>query len=246
MKLRDKVCIITGAGRGIGRGIALGFAREGAKVIGCDINQGWIDDPVKEIRAGGGEAAGFRVDVTDSGAVGAMVKAVKEKYGRIDVLVNNAGIVMDAQIKSMTEEQWGRVIAVNLTGTYNCTRAVVDTMIAQRAGAILNVSSIVGLYGNFGQTNYAATKFGVIGMMKSWARELGRHNVRANAICPGFIDTPILNSIPEKVLQAQVQKIPMQRMGRPEEVAKAAAFLCSDEASYVNGAVLEVSGGVTM
>jgi len=246
MRLADKVSIITGAGQGIGRATALKFASEGAKVAVCDINMSAVEDTVLAIRATGAEAAGFRVDVCDKESIGAMVQSVMAKWGRIDTLVNNAGIVQDAQFKKMTDEQFERVIDVNLKGVYNCTKAVVDIMLEQNSGVILNASSIVGLYGNFGQTNYAATKFGVIGMVKTWARELGRKGIRANAICPGFIETPILTSIPDKVIRMMEEKVPMGRLGKPEEIANTYAWLASDEASYINGAVIEVSGGCTL
>src|SRR6516164_2452112 len=246
MRLTEKVSIITGAGQGIGRATALKFASEGARVAVCDINQAAVDDTVKAIEATGADAAGFRVDVTDKESITRMVEGVMAKWGRVDTLVNNAGIVQDAQFKKMTDEQFERVIDVNLKGVYNCTKAVVDIMLEQNSGVILNASSIVGIYGNFGQTNYAATKFGVIGMVKTWARELGRKGIRANAICPGFIETPILDSIPEKVLRMMEEKVPMGRLGKPEEIANTYAWLASDEASYINGAVIEVSGGVTI
>ena len=175
-----------------------------------------------------------------------MVEGVMAKWGRIDTLVNNAGIVQDAQLKKMTDDQFDHVIDVNLKGVYNCTKAVVDIMLEQHSGCILNASSIVGLYGNFGQTNYAASKFAVIGMMKTWARELGKKGIRVNAICPGFIETPILKSMPQKVVQMMEDKVPMGRLGRPEEIANTYAWLASDEASYINGAVIEVSGGSTL
>jgi 3-oxoacyl-[acyl-carrier protein] reductase len=246
MRLTDKVSIITGGGQGIGRATALKFAAEGAKVAVCDINQTAVDETVREIVAMGREAAGFNVDVTDKDSIARMVASVMAKWGRIDTLVNNAGIVQDAQFKKMTDEQFERVIDVNLKGVYHCTKAVVDIMLEQNSGVILNASSIVGLYGNFGQTNYAATKFGVIGMMKTWARELGRKGIRANAICPGFIETPILSSIPDKVIKMMEDKVPMGRLGKPEEIANTYAWLASDEASYINGAVIEVSGGCTI
>jgi len=246
MRLADKVSIITGAGQGIGRATALKFASEGAKVAVCDINSAAVDDTVEAVRREGGEAAGFHVDVTDKHGIAKMVSGVMAKWGRIDTLVNNAGIVQDAQFKKMTDEQFERVIDVNLKGVYHCTKAVVDIMLEQNSGVILNASSIVGLYGNFGQTNYAATKFGVIGMVKTWARELGRKGIRANAICPGFIETPILSSIPDKVIKMMEDKVPLGRLGKPEEIANTYAWLASDEASYINGAVIEVSGGCTI
>jgi 3-oxoacyl-[acyl-carrier protein] reductase len=246
MRLAGKVSIITGAGQGIGRSTALKFASEGAKVAVCDINLESVNETMQAVEADGGDAAAFRVDVTDKESITRMVDGVMAKWGRIDTLVNNAGIVEDAQFKKMTDEQFERVIDVNLKGVYNCTKAVVDIMLEQNSGVILNASSIVGLYGNFGQTNYAATKFGVIGMMKTWARELGRKGSSGNAICRGFIEAPILATIPDKVIKMMEEKVPMGRLGKPEEIANAYAWLASDEASYINGAVIEVSGGCTI
>ncbi|TFW09735.1 3-oxoacyl-ACP reductase FabG [Oxalobacteraceae bacterium OM1] len=245
MRLSNKVALITGASRGIGKATALKFAREGARVVVCDVDDA-VAETVAEIRLQGANALGFKVDVTKPHTIDAMVSGVVASYGQIDVLVNNAGIVADAQLRKMTEEQFDRVIDVNLKGTYNCTRAVVDVMIERKGGVILNASSIVGLYGNFGQTNYAASKFGVIGMTKTWARELGKHNIRANAICPGFITTTIIQSMPEKVVRAMEERVPLGRLGKPEEIANTFAFLASDEASYINGAVIEVCGGMTL
>ena len=246
MRLKNKVAIITGSARGIGQATALKFAAEGAKVVVCDLERKAVDDVVAEIVAKGGQAIGFTVNVTDKASIAAMVKGVTDEYGRIDVLVNNAGIVDDAMFRKMSDEQFERVIDINLKGTYNCARAVVDIMIAQNAGVILNASSVVGLYGNFGQTNYAASKFGVIGMAKTWARELGRKGIRANAVCPGFVETTILKSIPQKVMQAMIDRVPLGRLAKPEEIANTYAFLASDEASYINGAVIEVSGGANI
>jgi 3-oxoacyl-[acyl-carrier protein] reductase len=246
MRLTGKVSIITGAGQGIGRATALKFAKEGAKVAVCDINLDAVQQTVELVECAGGEAVGYQIDVTDKESIRAMVDGVMAKWGRIDTLVNNAGIVQDAQFKKMSEDQFDRVIDVNLKGVYNCTKAVVDIMLAQNSGVILNASSIVGIYGNFGQTNYAATKFGVIGMVKTWARELGRKGIRANAICPGFVETPILSTMPEKVVRMMEDRVPMGRLAKPEEIANTYAWLASDEASYINGAVIEVSGGVTI
>jgi 3-oxoacyl-[acyl-carrier protein] reductase len=246
MRLQDKVAIITGAGRGIGQATAIKFVTEGAKVVVCDVTPERIDETVALCKEKRGEAFGYVADVRDMQALRSMVEATVARWGRVDCLVNNAGIVMDAQLKNMTEEQFDRVIEINLKGVYNCTKAVVDTMLRQQSGVILNSSSIVGLYGNFGQTNYAASKFGVIGMVKTWARELGRKGIRANAVCPGFVSTSILGSIPERVLRSLEEKVPLGRFGRPEEIANTFAFLASDEASYINGAVIEVSGGLTI
>jgi 3-oxoacyl-[acyl-carrier protein] reductase len=175
-----------------------------------------------------------------------MVSAVIAKCGRIDTLVNNAGIVQDARMINMTDDQFDKVIDVNLKGTYNCAKAVIDAMLMQQSGVILNASSVVGIYGNFGQTNYAASKFGVIGMAKTWAREFGRNGIRANAVCPGMIETDIIKGIPDKVLQSITDRVPLGRLGKPEEIANTYAFLASDEASFINGAVIEVSGGGTI
>jgi 3-oxoacyl-[acyl-carrier protein] reductase len=246
VRLKNKVSIITGSARGIGQATAFKFAREGGKVVVCDLTPELIEETVAAIRTAGGEAIGCIVDVRDMQSIRRMVDEVLSTFGRIDVLVNNAGIVKDAQLKNMTDEQFDLVIDINLKGVYNCTRAVVDTMLQQQSGVILSSSSIVGLYGNFGQTNYAATKGAVISMTKTWAKELGRKGIRANAVCPGFVGTTILNSMPERVLRAMEEKVPLGRLGKPEEIADAFAFLASDEASYINGIVLEVGGGVTL
>jgi 3-oxoacyl-[acyl-carrier protein] reductase len=246
MRLPGKVAIITGAGRGIGHATSLKFGREGAIVITCDINADQAQQAANDVNEAGGEALGYQIDVRDQASITRMVESVVARYGRIDCLVNNAGIVQDSTLKNMTEEQFDSVIEINLKGVYNCTKAVVEVMLKQSSGVILNASSIVGIYGNFGQTNYAASKFGVIGMVKTWARELGRKGIRANAVCPGFVLTPILGNIPEKVLKALEDRVPLGRLARPEEIANTFAFLASDEASYINGAVIEVSGGLTL
>lgn len=245
-RLEQKVCIITGAGQGIGAATARKFAQEGAIVVACDVKQAAVDEVAQACGAFGNTAIGWVVDVTDRTQVDAMVAAVRQRFGRIDVLVNNAGITQDARLQKMTIEQFDRVIDVNLRGVFHCSQAVADVMVAQGSGAILNASSVVGIYGNFGQTNYAASKFGVIGFTKTWSRELGPKGVRVNAVAPGFVATPILDTIPDKVLAEMEHKVPLRRLGRPEEIANAYAFLASDEASYINGTVLEVAGGMTV
>ena len=245
-RLAGKVAIITGAGRGIGHATSLKFGSEGAIVIPCDINADQAQQTARDLEEIGAEATGFQVDVRDTASIARMVETVVRKYGRIDCLVNNAGIVQDATLKNMDEAQFDAVIDINLKGVYNCAKAVVDIMLKQKSGVILNASSIVGIYGNFGQTNYAASKFGVIGMVKTWAKELGRKGIRSNAVCPGFVSTPILSEIPEKVLKALEERVPLGRLAKPEEIANTFAFLASDEASYINGAVIEVSGGLTL
>jgi 3-oxoacyl-[acyl-carrier protein] reductase len=246
MRLIGKVAIVTGAGQGIGAATALKFAREGAIVAVCDLNHDAVSDVVGACREVGAAAVGFTIDVVDREAVDGMVADVLERYRKIDVLVNNAGITRDARLQKMTLKQFDDVIDVNLRGVFHASQAVVDGMIAQGAGVILNASSVVGIYGNFGQTNYAAAKFGVIGFTKTWSRELGPKGIRVNAVAPGFIDTPILSTIPDDVLAKMREQVPLRRLGKPEEVANLYAFLASDEASYINGAVIEVSGGMTL
>ncbi len=234
-RLQGKVAIVTGAAQGIGDATARKFLSEGATVVACDIGKVSIEG-----------ADAMTVDVTARDQIDAMVAAVRQRHGRIDVLVNNAGITLDARLQKMSEEQFDRVIAVNLKGTYHCAQAVIETMLQQGSGVILNASSVVGIYGNFGQTNYAASKFGVIGFVKTWARELGPKGIRCNAIAPGFVATHILDTIPEKVLEQLKERVPLRRLGTPEDIANVYAFLASDEASYINGAVIEVSGGLTV
>ena len=249
MRLENKIAIITGAAQGIGLATALKFVREGAIVHLCDVHADAIDAAVAQCAAAAGAGArafGHLVDVTRREQVDAMVEKVKAAHGRIDVLVNNAGITQDARLQKMSLQQFDTVIDVNLRGVFHCSQAVADTMVAQGSGVILNASSVVGLYGNFGQTNYAASKFGVIGFAKTWSRELGPKGVRVNAVAPGFVETPILETIPDKVLQQLREKVPLARLGRPEEIANVYAFLASDEASYINGTVSEVSGGMSV
>ena len=245
-KLDGKVAIITGAGQGIGLATACKFAREGAHVVVCDIQQRAVDAAVDACSALGVRAIGFVVDVTQRGMVDAVVADTLAQLGQIDVLVNNAGITQDARLQKMTIEQFDRVIDVNLRGVFHFSQAVADAMVKQGSGVILNASSVVGIYGNFGQTNYVASKSGVIGFTKTWARELGPKGIRVNAVAPGFIDTPMIKTIPEKVLEAMQSQIPLRRMGTAEEIGNAYAFLASDEASYINGVVLEVTGGATV
>ena len=245
-RLQNKVCLITGAAQGIGLATALKFAREGAIIAVCDVRQAAVDEAVAQCRALGAQAVGHVMDVTQRAMVDAAVGRVNARFGRIDVLVNNAGITQDARLQKMTLEQFDRVIDVNLRGVFHCSQAVADIMVAQGFGVILNASSVVGIYGNFGQTNYAASKFGVIGFTKTWSRELGPKGVRVNAVAPGFVTTPILATIPANVLRDMEARVPLGRLGRPEEIANVYAFLASDEASYINGAVIEVSGGMTV
>lgn len=252
MRLQDKVCIITGGAAGIGKATAEKFAAEGAKVVICDVNE----EAGKALAEQLGNDAGFwKVNVVNRQEVQAWIDEVAAKYGRIDVLINNAGITRDSQfvkfkdgevVSQMSEEAFDAVVAVNLKGVFNCTQAVVPYMIKQGGGAIVSASSVVGLYGNFGQTNYAATKFGVIGMTKTWARELGKYQIRVNAVAPGFILTEMVLKMPENVLAGMAANTPLKRLGKPEEIANVYAWLASDEASYIHGAVISVDGGIVL
>ncbi len=251
----DKVVIVTGGAAGIGRATARRFARDGARVAVWDVKAADPDALPAELATAGGEGSFQTVDVTDASAVEAAVTSVVERWGRIDVLVNNAGILRDQQLikwkdgqklAEMTEKDFDAVVSVNLKGVFLCTRAVVPHMIAGGGGVVLNASSVVGLYGNFGQTNYAATKAGVVNMTKTWARELGRYNIRVNAVAPGFIATEMVQAMPEKILEGMIAHTPLGRMGRPEDIAEAYAWLASEAASFVHGTVLSVDGGLVV
>jgi len=246
MRLHNKVTLVTGGGRGIGRATALVFAREGAAVAVADIDQTAAEAVAAEISAAGGRALGLVLDVASAVSIEQGVAQVATWGGRIDVLLNNAGITRDARMLNLTEQQWDAVIDVNLKGVWLCTRAAAPHMLAQGSGSIINASSVVALYGNFGQTNYAATKAGVIAMTKTWARELGPSGVRVNAVTPGFIATDMVGTIPPKVTTSIAERTPLRRMGQAEEVAAVYLFLASDEASFVTGSVVQVDGGLVL
>ena len=246
MRLQDKVAIITGSARGIGRATALAFAAAGAQVIVCDMDVAGGEQTAADIRAAGGRALFVQVNVTERASVDALVQTVQAQFGRIDVLVNNAGVLRDHSLLKMTEQEFDFVINVNLKGVFNCTQAIAPLMVAQGSGAIISASSVVGVYGNYGQTNYVASKAGVIGMTKVWARELGPKGVRVNAVAPGFISTEMLAGIPDKVMEELKAKISLRRLGRPEDIANAYVFLASDEAAYITGHVLHVDGGAVV
>jgi 3-oxoacyl-[acyl-carrier protein] reductase len=245
MRLQNKVCLITGAARGIGKATAIKFSANGAKVVICDLDNTSVQETVSELSEYG-EIIGFAVDVTKPDDIRRMVDEVIEKFGRIDVLINNAGITADAQLLKMTSEQFDKVIDVNLKGTFNCTKEVAPSMVQSGKGKIINISSVVGIFGNFGQTNYAASKFGVIGMTKTWARELGRKNINVNAVAPGFILTEMTMKMPDNVLDMMKDKSPLKKLGVPEDVANVCLFLASDESDFVHGAVISVDGGVVI
>lgn len=243
--LKDKVVIITGAASGIGKATALRFAQEGANIVVADFADGTAT--VNEVLANGVQAIYAQVNVTDPESVQAMVAKTIETFGKVDVLINNAGITKDAMMKKLTKEAWDAVINVNLTGVFNCTSAVLPQMLEQKSGVVLTTSSVVGIYGNLGQTNYAATKWGVIGMTKSWAKEMAKNGLRFNCVAPGFIATEMVKKIPEQVLNEKILvKVPAGRLGEPEEIAAAFAFLASDDAKFINGTVLSVDGACTL
>ncbi len=242
MRLQNKVALITGAAKGIGFATAKRFAEEGAKVMLADLNEAAVMEAVGQIK----HAQPYVLNVTDRTSIGHAVDDIISKHQRIDILINNAGITQDARLVKMTEEQFDAVIDVNLKGVFNCTQLVVPHMLEAKKGAIVNASSVVGIYGNFGQTNYSATKFGVIGFTKTWAREFGQKGIRVNAVCPGFIATEMVKAMPENILQSIEQRSWMARLGTPEEMANVYLFLASDEASYVNGVTIEASGGISL
>jgi 3-oxoacyl-[acyl-carrier protein] reductase len=252
MRLKDRVTLITGGAAGIGKATAERFAEEGAQVVICDVNETAGQEAVKSL---GPAASFYKVNVADRQEAQRWIDDVVAKYGRVDVLVNNAGILRDNQlvrmkdselVKQMPEADFDLVLSINLKGVFNCAQAVAPVMIRQGGGVILNATSIVGLDGNFGQTNYVASKAGVIGMTKVWARELGRYNIRVNAVAPGFIATEMVAAMPEKILDGMKARTPLGRLGDPRDIANAYLFLASDEASFITGDVLRVDGGIVV
>ncbi len=240
MRVKDKICVVTGGARGIGRCIVERLAEEGAEMVfSCDMMESSYEQ--KNVRH-------EILNVTNREEVKIFADKVVAEYGKIDVLVNNAGITRDALLRKMTEEQWDMVIDVNLKGVFNMTQAVSPIMVRNKKGSIINLSSVVGLFGNIGQTNYAATKGGVIAMAQTWAKELSRKKaqVRANCIAPGFIKTPMTKDLPERVIQYMEEKTPLGRMGEPEDIANAVLFLASDESSFITGQTIAVTGGLVI
>lgn len=246
VSLTGKVAMVTGGAQGIGKAVALLLARNGADIIAADINLEKAEETVREIQLLGRKALAVKVDVGSFDDVIRVVQTVLEKFSQIDILVNNAGINRDKLILRMTEEDWDAVLTINLKGTFNCTKAVVRHMSKQRSGKIVNIASVVGEMGNAGQANYAASKAGVIGFTKTVAREFAQRGINVNAIAPGYIETPMTDVLAEKVKEELRRMIPMERLGKPEDVAEAVLFLVSEASSYITGQVLNVNGGIYM
>jgi len=246
LKLKGRVALITGAAQGIGKSVALLLAQNGADIVVSDINLEKAEETAKEIESIGSKAIAIKVDVANLKDVERMVESILEKFGKIDILVNNAGITRDKLILRMTEEDWDAVLNVNLKGTFNCTKTVVRHMAKQRSGKIVSIASVVGEMGNAGQVNYSASKAGVIGLTKTIAREFAQRRINVNAIAPGYIETPMTEVLPEKVKEELKRLIPMERLGKPEDVAEAVLFLVSEESNYITGQVLNVNGGIYM
>ncbi len=244
--LEGRVAIITGGADGIGKAAVTRFSHEGAKVVIWDMNEAKAAETAEQISKTGGKVVFMKVNTADFNLVEGAAKKVFEQFGRIDILVNNAGITRDSTLKKMSPEQWQSVIDVNLTGVFNCTKCVSAYMTEQNYGRIINTSSVVALYGNFGQTNYVATKAALIGMTKTLAKELGRKGITVNAVAPGFIATEMVAKMPENVLAGMREKTPVGRLGKPEEIAAAYHFLALEESGFINGTVLSVDGGVTI
>lgn len=245
-KLQGKTAVITGGAQGIGKATVQKFVNEGANVAIWDLDSDKGNSLANEFKSDDQNVIFYKVNVANAIEVKETMQKVISEFGKVDILINNAGITKDSTLKKMTQEQWQQVIDVNLTGVFNCTQAIADHMIENGSGRIINASSVVGLYGNFGQTNYVATKAGVIGMTKVWARELGRKGICVNAVAPGFIATEMVAAMPEKVIQTMEEKTPLGRLGRPEDIANAYCFLASDEASFINGTTLSVDGGIVI
>ncbi|MFJ6265888.1 3-oxoacyl-ACP reductase FabG [Lysinibacillus xylanilyticus] len=243
MRLNNKVAIITGAANGIGYAAAERFIEEGAFVVIADFNE---EAGVSAAEQLGDKALFVQVNVADRESVKKLVATVIEREGRIDILINNAGITRDAMLTKMTEDQFQQVLDVNLTGVFHCTQEVIPHMVAAGGGKIINTSSVSGVYGNVGQTNYAATKAAIVGMTKTWAKELGRKGINVNAVAPGFTETDMVKKMPENVLAQMRSVVPLQRLGTPRDIANAYLFLASDEASYVHGHTLHVDGAIMM
>lgn len=245
MKLQEKVAVVTGGSRGIGKAISRRFLEEGAVVVITATKEDRLRKTEEELSELG-RIEGILMDVSQFGRVQETIGSIIEKYGRVDILVNNAGITSDSQLAKMTEDQFDSVIAVNLKGAFNCARAVVGNMTERGYGRIINISSVTAHNGNFGQTNYTASKAGIIAMTQTWAKELGKKGITVNAVAPGYTLTEMVEAVPEKAIEAIKEKTPVKRLGMPEEIAAACAYLASDEAAFVTGAVLKIDGGLVL
>lgn len=246
MLLKGKIALITGGARGIGRQIALRFAQEGAGVAVCDVNEEAAANTASELAALGVHSMSVKTDVTNLASVEEMLNKILDKFKRIDILVNNAGITKDALLVRMSQDDWDAVLNVNLKGTFNCTRAVSKIMMKQRYGKIVNVASIIGIMGNIGQANYAASKAGIIALTKTTAKELASRNVLANAIAPGFIQTEMTAKLPEDIQKKMLEAIPLGKFGKPEDVANLCLFLACDLSNYITGQTIVLDGGMLM
>lgn len=246
MEFKDKIALVTGGAQGIGQTIAEELAKEGAHVVLADVNREGAEKTAETIRKSGGSASGVRLDVSNAEEVQNVFNSISKDYKPVDILVNNAGITRDGLMMRMKEEDWDRVLSINLKGCFLCSQQAVKQMMKQKRGSIANIASIVGVMGNFGQANYSASKAGVIGLTKTTAREVASRGITVNAVAPGFIDTEMTRVLDENVKQKLIEQIPLARLGLPEDVARCVAFLVSDRASYITGQVINVNGGMLM
>jgi len=243
---KGKTAVITGAARGIGQAIAVNLASKGANIVICDLQAEWLEETAEAIKKAGGKVTCKELDVTNHDAASAVFQEIASETGSIDILINNAGITRDGLLMRMSEADWDAVLAVNLKGTFNCTKAVSRTMMKQRSGAIVNIASVIGIMGNAGQANYGASKAGVIAFTKSVAKELASRNIRVNAVAPGFITSKMTDTLSDDVRDAMLDAIPLKQFGTPENVADVVSFLASDQAAYITGEVVNISGGMVM
>ena len=246
MNFKNKIAIVTGGSQGIGKKICLRLAKSKVKIVILDVNEELSKEVVEEIRIEGSEAIAFKVDVAKYEEVKGAINSIIDKFKSIDILINNAGITRDSLLLRMKEEDWHKVLQINLTGVFNCIKAVIRPMMKQKYGRIVNISSIIAIRGNIGQANYSAAKAGIIGLTKSAAREVGRYGITVNAVAPGFIDTAMTKKLDKKLIERIISQVPLQRIGKPEEVASLVVYLASEEASYITGEVIKIDGGMAM